>query len=166
MKDGAGTRGCDGEEGQNNNEGFLDHTWEPGNPVKKAGSQGKGQHTALKSSPGARSQVQGTGRDAGDRSAERKSGETRVVVTWLRAWRQNGPWVPMQGDLAAVPDPRSSLALLSPFLAPGSVPPGAAQPGWSGAREEHGEGKSRNPALRYAHRAFTRVKRPYEKEII
>lgn len=82
-------------------------------PGEKAGSQGKGQHTALKNSLGARSQVQGTGRDAGDRSAERKSGETRVVVTWLRAPRQNGPWVPMQGDMAvpgraAVPDPRSS----------------------------------------------------------
>lgn len=43
---------------------------------------------------------------------------------------------------------------------------GAAQPGWRGVREEHGDGKSRKPALRYAHHAFTRVKRPYEKEII
>lgn len=36
MKDGTETRVCDGEEGQNNKEVFLDHTQKPG----KAGSQG------------------------------------------------------------------------------------------------------------------------------
>lgn len=63
-------------------------------PGEKAGSQGtgKGQRPALKRSLSARSQVQDPGRDAGDRSAETKGGETRVVVTRLRAPRQNWAW--------------------------------------------------------------------------
>lgn len=70
-------------------------------PSEKAESQGtgKGQCITLRRSLSACSQVQDTGRAAGDRSTERRSGEARVVVTWLRALRQNGPWVSVQGDM-------------------------------------------------------------------
>lgn len=70
-------------------------------PSEKAESQGtgKGQCITLRRSLSACSQVQDTGSAAGDRSTERRSGEARVVVTWLRALRQNGPWVSVQGDM-------------------------------------------------------------------
>lgn len=39
MKDGIETQVCDGEEGQNNKEVFLDHAWKPGKLVERQGAK-------------------------------------------------------------------------------------------------------------------------------
>lgn len=97
MKDGTETQVCDGKEGQNNKEGFLDHTWKAG----KAGSQGTGKACNAKKKLKCHQPSSGhDGRCWRHRSAEKKSDDTRVVVTRCRALGQNGPRVPMQGDVA------------------------------------------------------------------